>query len=415
PVDQGVIRSFKRPVTIQNAFRPGSPSAATPPTTTSASSALTHEGHEVKAVPSSQPPPAHDPTVVRWPCKPVVGRLRWHLSQNDVALVTKGKCVSDQFVQFAIHYALRDPYPFGLAASITRPKATEIMIFDALIHTHLRSSTQRARLNPRPALFTTPYLLFPIHHNDHWFACIVVNPHLIVPSAPAVGQAPAPRGRGEVRIQIHPAKERPAKKPRGLDPLPSPQPRFGQYPPPGTRSREMPLPRIQNFLPLPEEPSEGVVPDPSVRYDIGPEPRPSFCPKRPTLLQFDSYGRPHPQVKRDIMKYLRLGYTNRLQISFLLNHPEERVTEAVPTEEEILEAVLDTQEEETEQDIVDRGGWKPKPKVKAREALKASRILEQWVTEQATLGEHSATKVRNAMTIIKNTAQAFLVSSTFTL
>ncbi|CAD6958600.1 unnamed protein product, partial [Tilletia laevis] len=305
PVDQGVIRSFKRPVTIQNAFRPGSPSAATPPTTTSASSALTHEGHEVKAVPSSQPPPAHDPTVVRWPCKPVVGRLRWHLSQNDVALVTKGKCVSDQFVQFAIHYALRDPYPFGLAASITRPKATEIMIFDALIHTHLRSSTQRARLNPRPALFTTPYLLFPIHHNDHWFACIVVNPHLIVPSAPAVGQAPAPRGRGEVRIQIHPAKERPAKKPRGLDPLPSPQPRFGQYPPPGTRSREMPLPRIQNFLPLPEEPSEGVVPDPSVRYDIGPEPRPSFCPKRPTLLQFDSYGRPHPQVKRDIMKYLR--------------------------------------------------------------------------------------------------------------
>ncbi|CAD6885587.1 unnamed protein product [Tilletia laevis] len=99
-----------------------------------------------------------------------------------------------------------------------------------------------------------------------------------------------------------------------------------------------------------------------------------------------------------------------MQINFLLNHPLEQVTEHVPTEDEIIEAVLDKQEEETEEDIVEMGGWKPKTKVRARDALHAARVLEQWAMEQPSFDEASASKVRQVMSIVRNKAQGAIFS-----
>ncbi|KAE8217129.1 hypothetical protein CF319_g8715 [Tilletia indica] len=119
-----------------------------------------------------------------------------------------------------------------------------------------------------------------------------------------------------------------------------------------------------------------------------------------------------PQVERDLANVIaKLGYTNRMSIDFLLDHPQERQVETLPTEDEIVEAVLCKEDEETEEDIVDMGGWKPKTAVSDKAALEAVRALERWTLQQGSFDEAAAIRLRNALSLAKNTATKQIIQS----
>ncbi|CAD6917695.1 unnamed protein product [Tilletia controversa] len=226
---------------------PGSPSKASP-------APSTHLSGDQKGKAISNAVAEDDEGVISigWPLQPSPGRQLLSLSRRDLNKLRRHDWVTDQFIQFGIHYVLRDPAPFGQLVSPERPPREDIHILDALFYRQLKDGIRQSK---RKNMFSVPYLVIPLHLGVHRAVTIVVNAHLILSPTPSEA---ADGRRGKVPIEIHPAQPPPTKKTRHATAPIQPCVQIRPYPHEGMDPRAMPLLSIQDFMPLPTKPSAAV-------------------------------------------------------------------------------------------------------------------------------------------------------------
>ena len=105
----------------------------------------------------------------------------------------------------------------------------------------------------------------------------------------------------------------------------------------------------------------------------------------------------------------KLGYSNKMSIANLLNHPGEKETEALdlPTDDEIIQNVIAefTEVQETEEDLVEIG-WKPKKQVSSKAALEALRTVEAYARQNShDFDSSKAGKVRVGVALVRRAAE----------
>ncbi|KAE8240346.1 hypothetical protein A4X13_0g7846 [Tilletia indica] len=98
----------------------------------------------------------------------------------------------------------------------------------------------------------------------------------------------------------------------------------------------------------------------------------------------------------------QMGYSNRMSIAFILNQENEERTDALPTDDEILEAAESTpfDEEGKEADAVEAR----RKEIPHKEALYAAKILEEWAYQQDDLAKAEHSNIDRALRSVRRLA-----------
>ncbi|KAE8207140.1 hypothetical protein CF327_g7410 [Tilletia walkeri] len=115
-------------------------------------------------------------------------------------------------------------------------------------------------------------------------------------------------------------------------------------------------------------------------------------------------------MEADLNRIIRqMGYSNRMSIAFLLGQENECMTEALPTDDEILEATETApyEEEGHDADVVETR----RREINHKEALAAAKTLGEWAYQQEELETSSLSTIDRALRTVKRLAFKLRVES----